>query len=256
VCFQIFGKNTQDIIDALRKLLQIVPVRYLRGDGEKAFASAETVNWLVQNGIPQNHLYFSSSKFTYHNKLIDVATKTIRNAIGYRIIDQHQLQQIIWYYNRTYHKGIGCTPLEMMEARDEEGNHVLEDQYIRYCVKKLVQARGQEEFDGLWDYEYGNVLLLHFDLNKTGLKHEKRRRFWDRVGIFLRYDHRNAVVRLLGTEILGGGGKLSKDERGIVIFGEHGEHYYDYVVPIQYTKLIAKNINQIPEYYRRYYQFI
>jgi hypothetical protein len=254
VVYQIPNKDADSIGAALRHLVETVPVHYLRGDGERAFVDRETVRWLSEHGIPPDHLYFTSSKFTYHSKIVDVAIKTIRNAIGYRIIDQHQLQQIIWYYNRTYHKGIDCTPLEMMQHRDENGNKDWEDQYIRYCMKRLVKARQQEEFDGLLDYEYGNVLLLHFDLKKTALRDEKRRKFWDRVGIFIRYENRNVVVRLLGAEIKGGGGKLSRDERGVPIVDDHGT-YYEYVLPIQFTKLIAKNINEVPEYYRNYYTF-
>jgi hypothetical protein len=74
---------------------------------------------------------------------------------------------------------------------------------------------------------------LHCDLSKTSQRDEKRRRFWDRVGEFIRYEHGNAVVRLLGNEIRGIGNVI--------------------VLPVQFTQLIAKNKAEIPSYYHNYY---
>jgi IS30 family transposase len=197
-----------------------------KGDGDPSYEAQKP--WLEDIGITT---YFSSSKFTYHNKIVDVAIKTIRNAIGYRKINERQLQQIIEYYNNTYHKSIDGTPQEMMD----DPEHIAEDQYIRYCIERLNEVKRRQQSEGLLSYEAGNILLLHCDLGKTAQNFEKRRRFWDRIGQFIRYEHGNVVALLLGGGILGVGKRIE--------------------LPVQYTKLIAKNKKEIPDYYRNYYVF-
>jgi hypothetical protein len=217
-------------MDALEHFISHYPVKYIRGDREKGFTSKKITKMFEGNDI---QTYFTASKFTYHNKLVDVVIKTIRNAIGYRMISEDQLQKIVSYYNHTYHKTIDCTPLEMMQNKD------FEDQYIRYCTQRLLEVKQRQEFEGLLSYERGNILLLHCDLSKTAQRDEKRRRFWDRVGEFVQYNHGNVVVRLLGSPI------------------NIGSTQYRVIdLPVYYTRLIAKNRDEIPSAYLNSYSII
>jgi hypothetical protein len=160
VCYPLRSKSAEEIGRALEHFINNYPVSYLRGDGERAFGNLILNKWLEDNDIK---IYINSSKFTYHNKIVDVVVKTIRNAIAYRMISEAQLQKIIEYYNHTYHKSIDCAPFEMQFEED----HEKEDQYIRYCTQRLLQVKQRQEFEGLLSYERGNILLLHCDLSKT-----------------------------------------------------------------------------------------
>jgi hypothetical protein len=201
------------------------PIRYLKGDGDVLFRSGLTHNFLEQYEI---QTCWESSPFTFHNKLVDAVIKTIRNAIGYRIINDQQLQEIVNYYNNTYHKGIDCTPREMLL------NPEYEEQYIRHCMSRLVQALQKQEEAGLFNYVPGNVLLLHCDVRKTPAKNEKRRKFWDRMGIFVGYVHGNVVVDLLKNQRPIG--KLTRIS-----------------VPVYYTRKIADDIDLLPKMYTNTY---
>jgi hypothetical protein len=118
-------------------------------------------------------------------------------------------------------------------------DHVYEDQYIRYCLTKLTEVRRRQPLD----YKFGNILLLHVDMTKTPQGFVKRRRFWNRIGEFIAYTFGSVHVKLLGSPIVlarQNGTEMTTDEIEL---------------PIQYTTLIAKNKNEIPEYYRNYYVF-
>jgi hypothetical protein len=227
VVYPVSDKSVRGLLISLNALIADHQVHSFKGDGEKGFIKMSPV--LNEMGISTD---FAPATFTNHTRVVDSVIKTIRNAIGYRIISEDQLQQIVDYYNNTYHTSIDCTPIEMMM------NHEYEDQFIRYCTNKLLKIKQRQEFEGLLSYVNGNILLVHCDLRKTADRDEKRRRFWDRVGSFIKYDHGNAVVRLIGRPVNMG----SRDADVIV-------------VPVQYTKLIAKNINSIPEYYHSIYNF-
>jgi hypothetical protein len=209
--------------------LALRPIRYIKGDGDTLFTSTITENFLKGYGIKP---CWQSSPFTFHNKLVDVAIKTIRNAIGYRIITEAQLQTIVDYYNNTYHKGIDCTPTEMLLNPDYE------EQYIRYCMERLVQVKMRQEEAGLLSYVPGDVLLLHCDVAKTSNKNDKRRKFWDRIGIFQRYEHGNALVTLMGNQrpIKVGGSTLTEIS-----------------VPVYYTRKIADDERFLPTMYTSTY---
>ena len=193
-------------------------------------ANTETkslMNWYVNNKMT---IYFNDGKFTLHNKIIDVAIKTIRNAIGYRVITPGKLQQIIDYYNNTVHKSIGCTPLEM------QSNIELEHQYIRYCQRVLGDVLEQQQLNGLLQYKPGNILKVHVDTGKTASKMIKRRAFYDRLGTFIRYDHGNVVVRLM-----------------VPINITKTQERYEITVPVWHTKFVAKDSASIPRDVKEFY---
>ena len=86
------------------------PVKNIRGDGDKGFEALKTI-------YPNINFYFTSSPFTYHNKLIDAVMRTLRNALnndslwdGYH---DDIIQQLVFYYNNTTHRATKLKPIEM-----------------------------------------------------------------------------------------------------------------------------------------------
>jgi hypothetical protein len=141
--------------------------------------------------------------------------RTIRDAIGFRTITLAQVQQVIDYYNTTYHKGIDCTPHEMMM------NTELEWQYIRHCQEKLRQVNQFYESRNLLGYRRGNVIVVHLDYSKTSRKFEKQRRHWNQLGVFVAYEHGNVKCVVINQGV-----------RAIC-------------VPVYYTRKIAEDIDHV-----------
>ena len=211
----------------------ITPQELLRDFNELKISTNSDTHKLMQlymnNGIT---IYFNSSPFTLHNKMVDVAIKTIRNAIGYRKLQPKHMDQLVEYYNNTVHRSIGCTPAEMQT--DPE----LEYQYIRWCERKLSDSIDAQREQKLLEYQVGNILMVHIDNGKTSDKHEKRRRFFDRLGEFVRYDYGNVVVKLLVKPVRVNTRAVPKIE---------------VTVPIYHTKYVSKNLATLPKSYNDYY---
>jgi hypothetical protein len=77
---------------------------------------------------------------------------------------------------------------------------------------------------------------------------KKKRRFWNRIGEFVEYVFGSVVVRIFGDPIVIGRQKGNDGKMHDILTNE-------IELPIQYTTLIAKNKNEIPEYYRNNYVF-
>ena len=250
-------ERVYDVWQSLKDLHDTYPVKSIRGDGSNSYCLPEYRNrvmtpdmlrheyesgklrgdnessilmrWYMNNNIT---IYFNSSPFTLHNKIVDVVIKTIRNAIGYRRLKPKHMDQLIDYYNNTVHKSIGCTPAFMQEHPE------IEYQYIRWCERQLSKVIANQKQLGYLNYEPGNVLMVHIDKGKTSEKHEKRRRFFDKLGEFVRYDHGNVVVNML--------------VKGVRIHSQ-GENVVQLTVPIYHTRFVSKNIRTIPPEYKDYY---
>jgi hypothetical protein len=228
------AKRATFIITVLQKLLDGLnrnghTIRYITGDGEKGFDSEMLRDWYKENKITT---YFNPSKFVYKNKLVDVVIKTIRDAIGYRRISIQQLSDIIRYYNNTYHNSLDCTPHEMMDHPEWE------DQYIRYCLERLSRAERHQREAKLLNYQAGDILLIHLDLSKTADGMQKRRKFWNRIGTFVEYVHGNVRVAL---------------EYPVRISNQNYTH--DVVVPVYFTKMVARRGAPIPDEIKANYPF-
>jgi hypothetical protein len=190
----------------------------LCGDSEKSFVQ-------LSKRFSDNHIstYWQSSQFTNHNRIVDSVIRTIRLAISNRNINDDQLQQIVEYYNNTYHSSIDCTPLEMMLHPEYE------EQYIRFCTQKLINIDKYYN-----DYDVGNILLVHLDFGKTSNSYEKTLQFWNRVVEFIKYQNGNCLVKLLSKQ---------KSIRNNNVFE----------IPLYLTKFIATDINSIPDYIKNSY---
>ena len=192
VVYKIKSKTSSEIMRALDDLINMFPVKYIRGDGEKAFAANDTRRFWQQHHV---QTYFVGTKFTNHNRVVDSVIRTIRNAIGYRTITEDQLKQIIDYYNNTKHSGTKFTPIEMMEDIDKEYYH------IRRCNERLVNVKkrlseGLQMFGGDSKLKQGNIVIVHMELGKVSSKFEKKRRIFDRLGVFQEYLHGNVRVKI------------------------------------------------------------
>lgn len=259
-------ENSNDVQACLEELLEMFPdgVRSLRGDGSVAYSNVSNPNatqyvsrdTTVNSSNPTNALlkwyteygikyFFNPSPYTNHNRIVDSVIRTIRNAIGKRKITEEQLQNIVWYYNNTPHRGLNfirgrhLTPLEMMCDPD------LEWQYIRFCDRKLLQARIRQKQLRLDKYSPGNILMVHLDQDKTNNKFTKRRRVFDSLAQFVQYFNGNALVQLID--------KPKKDSRGYVETNSQGiEYFLDYeerakVIPLYCTRYVCKNIDSLPQ---------
>jgi hypothetical protein len=139
-----------------------IDIQCIMGDGERAFKDIS-----VRNLDPNIRFIINSSAYTFHGKILDRCVRTIRDGIGYtKAKSKREIYQIIDYYNNTYHIGIDCTPLEMMQNPDWEF------QYIRYCQKKVAYVNRYRRATGLFNYVKGNILFLHLEHSKTRQKFE------------------------------------------------------------------------------------
>jgi hypothetical protein len=168
------------------------PVNNIRGDGDKGFE-------VMKNYFPNINFYFTSSAFTYHNKLVDAVMKTLRNALNNdKLWDGNHddiIQQLAYYYNFTKHRAIGMKPVDMHTNINKEW------EYIRMMTERLNDVKRKQYEEGFFDYKPGDKLRIHLEYAKTNKKFDKRRRQFDRKGEFIRYVNGNVLIKLDGGRI-------------------------------------------------------
>lgn len=215
-------ERAADVLSCLKRIHKDFTITSIRGDGSRSYTAMNLLNFYKTQGIKP---YFPNSKFTYHNKIIDSVVRTIRDAIGYQLLSNIQLHELVDYYNNTYHRIIMMTPGEM------QGDVNKEWAYIRYCDEKLVDVKRNQLLYGLHEYEPGNVLLVRVDLSKTAGKHEKNRKYFNRLGLFIKYIDGNVTVKLFNP----------------VLMTTQPQKYTDTItVPIFYTKKVSDTVKNIP----------
>ena len=214
-----YGQKWSQIIYALDDKAKVIERK------RKELKSQPLVDKLNEIADKNVTFMWMNSPFTNHNRIVDCAIKTIRNAIGYREINENQLLQIVNYYNNTYHRSIDCTPNDM------ENNSDIEYQYIRWNEQKLDYVLSLQDSYGLTKYEKGNILLVHLDKGKTKNKFEKRRTYYDRLGEFQNYENGNVKIKLLSPVMVG------------------TKYVNEAVVPAYHTQFLAKNKESIPKEY-------
>jgi hypothetical protein len=194
-------------------------VKNIRGDGDKGFQS------LIRS-FPDINFYFQKSKFTYHNEIVDAAIRTLRNALGpgsekyWSGRYNNVIQQLVRYYNNTYHREIKMTPYQM--HNDVE----LEWEYIRRKTEELNDVKKRQFEAGLKKYQKGDRLLVHVDLSKTGEGFAKKRRNFDRKATFIEYVHGNCRIKLDNPIYLG------------ISSGGVRQYQDVHILPIYFTKRI------------------
>jgi hypothetical protein len=219
--FPIRDKSSKAIFEVLVQFIPEYQVTSIRGDGEGAFSSARLQSLFNFYHVKTS---FNGSSQIYHVKLVDAVIRTIRDGFGQNIETMNNneaMQQIVNYLNNSVNRSTKLTPAEM------ESYHELENAWIRRCQSINEQVVRRQRNEGLWNYKFGDILLLSIDASKTSSKFEKRRRCFDKLGVFQQYLNGNVVVYLLNSNL-----------QTIEIPVQ---------VPIYFTRFCAKNKLQIPQ---------
>ena len=194
------NKSAQETRKALNILIEKEkqnfnhPVKNIRGDGDKGFEA-------VKGYFPNINFYFTSSKFTYHNKLVDAVMRTLRNALNNDSLwdARHDdiIQQLVYYYNFTTHRAIGMKPVDMHGVIDKEW------EYIRKMTEELNDVKRKQKINGFYDYKPGDKLKIHLEYTKTTDRFKKRRRQFDVDAEFIGYVNGNCRCKLKEGVMIG-----------------------------------------------------
>ncbi|KAI5542362.1 integrase core domain containing protein family [Trichomonas vaginalis G3] len=189
-CIPVKGKTEQETRRAIQYLLDHERVDNIRGDGDKGFQATMT------HYFPQINFYFSSSPYTFHNKIVDAVMRTLRDALGVNgqiyWDGNHDsiIQQLVYYYNNTWHRTINMKPVEMKNDISKEW------EYIRKQMERLNDVKREQINSGLMNFKQGDKVLIHLDYGKTDKLMTKRRRRFDTIAEFVRYINGNALVEV------------------------------------------------------------
>ncbi|KAI5537063.1 hypothetical protein TVAGG3_0435450 [Trichomonas vaginalis G3] len=100
------------------------------------------------------------------------------------------IQQLVYYYNNTWHRTINMKPVEMKNDISKEW------EYIRKQMERLNDVKREQINSGLMNFKQGNKVLIHLDYGKTNKSMTKRRRRFDTIAEFVRYINGNALVEV------------------------------------------------------------
>ncbi|KAI5547604.1 hypothetical protein TVAGG3_0156800 [Trichomonas vaginalis G3] len=100
------------------------------------------------------------------------------------------IQQLVYYYNNTWHRTINMKPVEMKNDISKEW------EYIRKQMERLNDVKHEQINSGLMNFKQGNKVLIHLDYGKTNKSMTKRRRRFDTIAEFVRYINGNALVEV------------------------------------------------------------
>jgi hypothetical protein len=232
--FDLHEQRTQKVtVDFLKDLISNYKVNNLRSDKDAVFQD-DVKALLRKNNI---HYHQTISKYTNENRVVDRAIKTIRDAIG---IDRNILLyfpevvlQIVDYYNNTPHSAYKNKFTPQQVQNDLE----LEAWYIRTQQMKLydVLQRQQKSFRR---YNDGDLLIVYRPLGKTDEVFKKRRRNFQELALFEKYDHGNVVVRLLTSDGLTGPNEITLPLY-YTKFVCDGQTFWKYGVPQTYRQFLS-----------------
>lgn len=225
IVFPTKDRSATETLRCLNQLVNDYTIASIRGDKEPAFESVSVKRFFTDNKIKT---YFTSSPFTQHNRVVDSVIRTIRNAFADRILDfsdPRKMSVIVTMYNRTPHLAFK----NEYSPSDVQANPEIEGQYIRYQTHVLERIIEEQRRKGLMNYDPGNILLIHLDLSRTIHSMDKRRRQFNELASFVRYENGNVVCELLRKYP-----DLSVIE-----------------VPIYYSEKVAESINELPERFRK-----
>jgi hypothetical protein len=243
VVYELKNKSTDEIYNALIKFLKRYNPNnssiYFCGDGDRGFLPLKKRFDMHNKNYPI-HFFFKPPtsyylQLTYSNKIIDSVIKTIRNLIATvggnnpkAFANPPLLHRVVNNYNNTVHSAYlnKYTPTQVQENRE------IESFYIKECQRKLEEIDNRRIKAGYLSYEPNNILLVYVPLeNIFSVLTEKRRRNFNEIAKFVRYENGNCVVDLLHP--------FNKFTR--------------ICVPMFYTKYVAKNINEYIEKYKDLY---
>jgi hypothetical protein len=187
-------KFVTDCIEDLRS--KGLKIDNLRSDKDAVFRK-DLEAFLKTKNI---HYYATVLRYVNENRVVDRVIKTIRDAIG---VDKNILiyfpevgMQVVEYYNDTPHSAYK----NKFTPRQVQYDNELEAWYIRTQQLKLIDTlRLQHKF--FPRYNNGDLLIVYRPLDKTDEKFKKRRKNFQELAVFVKYDgHGNVTATLLTPE--------------------------------------------------------
>jgi hypothetical protein len=236
-------------------------IKYIRGDADKAFGTVvQKEEEDLLEGLAEDHyvqlghksyvaniftrylseagieLFLSPSPYVNKSRVVDRAIRTVRDNLGENpnALFNHQIvSKVVELYNKTPHSAFNreFSPIEVQMHPD------LEEYYIRQQLSVLKDVKELQRNSGFFDYEPGDVLLIHLDESKTEKSMVRKRRVFNRLAVFSSYENGNVLCKRL----LRSGGKIVVQDP------------YTILLPIYFTKYLVSNVNDIPQ---RYHQLI
>jgi hypothetical protein len=210
------------IFYCFKDMMKNYKINSIRGDHDRVFTE-DFQKFLDANKITH---YFSASKYTNKNRVVDRAIRTIRDAVGLDkqlLLFSSVVLSIVDYYNNTPH----IAYKNKFTPQDVQNDPELEAWYIRTQQLKLIDSL--EEQRSLRRFKPGDLLLVYRPLGKTDEKYRKRRRNFDELATFVKYSFGNIEVELLKT------GNPAILPIYYVKFICSGEKYKKYGVPKKYN---------------------
>ena len=163
----------------------------IRFDGESALNSTRLMNFFNKYNIK---VYSNPSPYINKNRVVDRVIRTIRTAfdnleVGDLGLDKHRniMQQVVAMYNNSVHKSTGLKPIEMTFEAELD--------YIKNKNKQLSEQVRKQRDEGLYDYEFGDDLMIYLPTNKTD-RFTKKHLYYSTPAKFIGYDHGNVVCVL------------------------------------------------------------
>ncbi|KAA6375762.1 MAG: hypothetical protein EZS28_028712 [Streblomastix strix] len=193
VIFPLRDKYAGQIKNALQILVKNYNATNIRGDGEKGFNGNILKPFCQKNNITS---FFTESKFTNHNRVVDSVIRTIRNGFGddsEKFANNNLMQQMVQMFNQTPHSAYN----NKFTPEQANSNHDIKEIYIRQQQSQLFEIKKQQKKQGLMSFSPGNILLNHLDYSKTGHQFVKQRRNFNELAEFIRYSNGNVVAKLL-----------------------------------------------------------
>jgi hypothetical protein len=105
----------------------------------------------------------------------------------------------------------------------------------------------------MYGYEKNNILLAALDFSRTPMKFMKRRRVFNVLVKFIRYEHGNVICSVLNSP------DIKEEDDGEEESEEDDDLSFDFStkeisVPIYNTKYVSKSIRTIPQSYLKYFE--
>ncbi|KAA6395329.1 MAG: hypothetical protein EZS28_009144 [Streblomastix strix] len=137
VVFPVRDKSASQIKNALQIIVKNYHVTNIGGDGEKGFIGSILKSFCQEHKITS---FFTDSKFTNHNRVVQSVIRTIRYAFGddsQKFADNELMQHMIKMYNQTPHSAnMEIVPKAQKGSANLYANE--EDAKQAYRIKKRI----------------------------------------------------------------------------------------------------------------------
>jgi hypothetical protein len=236
----LHSRNESEVLNFLRNVINKnhIVIDNIRGDAEKAFLGRNVKDFLRKNNIS---FYFTNGQHTNRNRIVDRVMRTIRDMFDFvegingnkAILNTKYMNEMVDAYNNSFHSAFKnkFTPTEV------QNNSEVENIFIREHMLKLREIKEKQRKKGLFNYTWGNVLLIHIPRYENVFN--KRRRYFNQLAQFEKYQYGNVVCNLYVN------GKISNET---------------ITIPIYFTKFVCNDIFELLEsdrlkIYRDYFNF-